>query len=212
MHLRRGDYYQHCVKVRKGSVKEWVTFQRTPHSSIFAGSRGQSAGGGPGAVKLDPTPDPFATRFNQSIAGCYPSLVDIERAFDAVAAATGITNIFVATNTPEDLIAAGIVEPFTAPTARGGGVDGVAAGASTRRRRASGRKWTARCLPRNSSSVVLQRPRGVDDVVLDMAALSLGRYFVLNRFSSFSAIALEMAIVHRHAHQDPSRWDNVVTW
>jgi hypothetical protein len=241
VHLRRGDYLHHCAKVKKGSVKEWISFTKLPaqSSSLFLGSSPSSSRTARAnpllATSVPLRSESNAERGDPAIPGCYPSLTDIETAFDHIAETTGVRNFFVATNTPRELVNAGIVDPYDdgvdifAPPQNAAGQQqqqrAVAAAVDASKllaakKRASvdassgkrKRQWRAVVLPAQSAKLFFADARGVDDVILEMALLSLGRVFLLNRFSSFSATALEMAILRQHVAEDHGEWDNVVTW
>lgn len=51
-------------------------------------------------------------------------------------------------------------------------------------------------LPRSFFDRFMPGSRMVDRIIVEMAVLSMGSFFVLNRFSSFSAMVYEMAMIH----------------
>lgn len=148
VHMRRGDYYTHCVLIQRKGIKPWVTFTKT---------KGVRSG----------------------MSACYPTLQEVNETIHSLMAAANVSVAFVATNLPSEL------ENFTA----------------------SGRIVTVR--PGRLRAVAGEGSgmRVLDTLILEMAVLSFGSFFLFNKYSSFSATVFEMAAIHNRTTSA-----NVLVW
>lgn len=157
VHLRRGDYWQHCVVIKKKGIPPWVSFKNTKKLLDFE-------------------------------RGCYPSLEVVESTILQVAAEHNLQHVFIATNTPDEFV-------------------------DVARRIASANNTKVQvAIPKpffDSVDGGRQRMRKLDTLIVEMAVLALGDAFLLNRYSSLSGMAYEMAVVNSKATPTSP---NVVCW
>lgn len=157
VHLRRGDYWQHCVVIKRKGIPPWVSFKNT--NKLFDFEK-----------------------------GCYPTLELVEATIIKVAAENNIRHVFIATNTPDEF--AGMAQR-------------VALANNTRIQVAIPKSFF------DSVDGGRRRMRKLDTLIVEMAVLALGDAFLLNRYSSLSGMAYEMAVLHNKATPTSS---NVMCW
>lgn len=164
VHLRRGDYQQHCVVIKRRGVPPWISFAKVRKLYDFE-------------------------------RGCYPSLALVEETLVDWATQRGLADVFIATNTPDEF------EPLAQRLAE---------------RASSPLHVVVGILARFFSSVDRQprslekRLRKLDQLVVEVIVLSLGRSFLFNRYSSLSAMAYEIAAMHGRIKQDSQ--ENFACW
>ena len=122
------------------------------------------------------------TLYSLKSGGCYPSLQQVRQSLEAVAAKANIRNVFIATNDRDE---------FSNFTVNASLIDRVVVSVPD----AFFKNVKARSL------------RKLDVLIVEMAVMSRGHFFLFNRYSSLSGTVYEMARIH-----DRVKGDNVVCW
>ena len=196
VHLRRGDYFTHCVSVRKKHTPAWLPF--TAHGA--AKMIKSLADLDPKRAML-PKIDHHGNPMPGVHSNCYPSFSEIQDHFARLREQTGFKHIFLATNLPEEF--ANLTESHGIHFFQPDPSKIMALGAKTARSSAGARN--------NKPPLRFTASRKMDLMILEMCVASQGDHFVFNKYSSFSGSIYEMARI-RGKVKEEDRLSNVMVW
>lgn len=92
VHLRRGDYFTHCVKVLSKRTPAWVSFATDLIPSLADLNPKRSA-----AKKIDHNGNLHSVHSN-----CFPTKMEVEEHLQRIRSETSIKHVFLATNHPDE--------------------------------------------------------------------------------------------------------------
>ena len=190
VHLRRGDYLQHCVYIAKRKPSPWVSFLNKTKVPSLADNNVSLA--------LTPKRMDYLRRENEDKSSpfavhsdCYPTIPECVVHLREIQSRTNIESVFLATNLKSGDHEYSLLR------------DEFGKSLHTVNREAMCTIWRR---------ITGKECRSIDRLIVEMAVASMGSFFVFNRYSSLSGTIFEMTSIHNRTIGPLDNPTNVVTW